>query len=204
MDKLQNEGPYTLDRALVVARMCARSEEWQIGDLFDEIPHKFSPTELNKLIHWKEHVPPAEHKNWCEGTGGYVQTWADGSLKEKAWRFQHVTAELTDEHLDVIATVSDSNFQEILEHVEAVDLSPEVRRRWLTDLREADAKRTKRYEIEHAKNEAIWAAEREAKRAAAEAARQATAQQRNPFRDTSPVRAQPAKPKAWNGLGKFP
>lgn len=204
MDKLEKEGPYTLERAMVVARMCARSQEWQIGDLFDDIPHKFSPEELKKLIHWKEHVPPAERKSWCEGTGGYSETRPDGSISEKAWKLQHLTGELTDAHLDIIATVSDSNFDAILENVEVVDLSPEVRRRWLTDMREAAEKRTRRFELEYAKDKAERAAQREANRAADEAARQAVAQPRNPFRDGSPVRAQPAKPKAWNGLGKFP
>jgi len=149
LEKFQNQGPYTLKETLRVAKMCARGEDFQVGDTLDEIAHKFSPEELRKLIHWEKHLPVEDHSAWCFGTGGSYEKFGDGRIRAEAWRLTHLDEALTDEQLDVIVTVSNSTFERLLKAIDATYLSVETKRNLLTGMRIAAGEKYRGWQAEY-------------------------------------------------------
>lgn len=151
MDKFQKKGPYTLKAALQVAKMCARSEDWQIGDTLSEVAHKFSPEEFDKLLHWKKHLPEEDHSAWCIGTGGDYMKLGNGRVSANAWRLKRLDEEFSDAHLDIIAGASDHTFSDLLESLDIQYVSRGTRRMLLSVMRIAEEENGKGWKAEYDK-----------------------------------------------------
>lgn len=94
LDIFEKQGPYTFKRALQLAKLCARSKEWQLGDTLTECIDKFSPVELEKILNPEKYCSPTEYEQWLRGTEGYT--------------FENYTGTFTNEQLEVVAN-SDLN-----------------------------------------------------------------------------------------------
>jgi len=89
INKFEKQGPYTFVNAFALAKRCARSNEWQLGDSLDIISHKFPLPEFKLLVNAKSHLNANDFAIWAKGTDD--------------WDIQCINHQHTNEQLALIA-----------------------------------------------------------------------------------------------------
>lgn len=87
-------GPYMFAAVLSLAKQCARSEDWQIGDDLSDVIQKFSLEEFEKVMNPERYCTSEELKQWKKGTFGWQLDWMPD------------IGTFTDEHCEIIAQSS--------------------------------------------------------------------------------------------------
>lgn len=61
-------GPYTFAAVLSLAKQCARSQDWQVGDDLSDVIGKFSFEEFEKIMNPQRYCMIKELEQWKKGT----------------------------------------------------------------------------------------------------------------------------------------